>query len=126
MDAAKDHPGSHSPHALDYVFSHFTGIMASTVCYWLLYCVVMRARGKREKAPPCAPEAVASGVIWGIAQVRSASVAADRAWFGRAVGDARARGRGGACARAVLTISLVAPRLCGAGGLVRGERGAVL
>jgi len=72
MDAAKDHPGSHSPHALDYVFSHFTGIMASTVCYWLLYCVVMRARGKREKAPPCAPEAVASGVIWGIAQV---------AWF---------------------------------------------
>lgn len=60
---------AHSQNALDYVFSHFTGIFAATLCYWLAYCVARRALGLRVETPDCAPEAMAAGVLWAVAQV---------------------------------------------------------
>merc|ERR1711964_800698 len=40
---AVDENGLHySPHGLDYVFSHFTGILITSLMWFLVYCVRMK------------------------------------------------------------------------------------
>lgn len=60
-----NHKGSSS--SLDYVFSHFSGIILASTFYFFLYCIL-------KKNKPCLyPEAILpgfiSGVLWAIAQI---------------------------------------------------------
>jgi len=60
---------SHSPFAMDYVFSHFCGIFVASAMYFLAYLAMSPSRfyGKEVVLP-----GLAAGLLWGIAQV---------AWF---------------------------------------------
>jgi len=56
----------YSPHGLDYVFSHFTGILLTSLVWFLVYCV-------QKKNKPVVNNKIIlpgwlSGVVWGIAQ----------------------------------------------------------
>jgi len=56
----------YSTHGLDYVFSHFTGILITSMTWFLVYCAV------KKNKPWISSEIILpgwlSGVIWGIAQ----------------------------------------------------------
>jgi len=62
--------GAHSPNSMDYVLSHFCGILAMGLASLLVYVLVRRGRSytPRKLVLP----SVLSGVMWGVAQA---------AWF---------------------------------------------
>jgi hypothetical protein len=74
-----DHSGDYmdpvaaSTDTMDYVFSHFNGILLTSVFYWTVYCVYKWAKGQ---APEVYPQAVLpaflSGAMWAVAMI---------AWF---------------------------------------------
>jgi len=59
-----------SPHGIDYVFSHFTGVLLTSLMWFLVYCVV------KKNNPQVNNQVILpgwfSGVVWGIA---------DACWF---------------------------------------------
>ena len=69
IDEATAGDSSHSTRALDYVFSHFCGIFFATLTYFIAYCGVKHARGRKPQLPPCVLPAFGSGLMWGIAQI---------------------------------------------------------
>lgn len=57
----------HGPaQSLDYVFSHYTGIFATSTVWFILYCAYMR--GSPRINPRLTLPGLLSGVMWGIAQ----------------------------------------------------------
>lgn len=57
----------HGPtQSLDYVFSHYTGIFATSTFWFVLYCAYMR--GSPRVNPRLILPAMLSGIMWGIAQ----------------------------------------------------------
>ena len=69
VDEAKAGDANHSTRALDYVFSHFCGIFFATLTYFIAYCGLKHAEGRKPQLPPCALPAFVSGLMWGIAQI---------------------------------------------------------
>jgi len=73
MDDQHSTDGNHlhnSPHGIDYVFSHFTGILLTSLTWFLVYCWAMKNKpqiNNRVILPGWL-----SGVLWGIA---------DASWF---------------------------------------------
>lgn len=56
--------------ALNYVFSHFTGILCSSVTFFCVYCLGCRAMGKKPDIRwEIAGPAFISGLIWGLADI---------------------------------------------------------
>ena len=56
--------------ALNYVFSHFTGILCSSVTFFCVYCLGCRAMGKKPDIRwEIAGPAFVSGLIWGLADI---------------------------------------------------------
>jgi len=53
---------------LDFVFSHFTGIISGSVFYYILYVVYCGGSKNIQAVPEIRLPAILSGVIWGIAQ----------------------------------------------------------
>jgi glucose uptake protein GlcU len=57
----------YSPHALDYVFSHFCGIFLTSTTYLIIYCIV------KKNSPNINPKIIlpglASGFMWSIGQI---------------------------------------------------------
>jgi len=64
IDHRADFPGA-SSNMTDLVFSHFTGVAASSVLYFIVYCAATRNR-PWVSAALCLP-GLASGVSWGLA-----------------------------------------------------------
>lgn len=63
-------PPEHSTEMREYVFSHYTGILLATSLYFIVYLAVNHARHvksfyRKDMIMP----GVASGIVWGIAQV---------------------------------------------------------
>jgi len=56
-----------SSSALDYVFSHFSGILLAATCYFLIYCLLKR--NKPAVYPQVIVPGFISGVLWAIAQI---------------------------------------------------------
>jgi len=56
-----------SSSALDYVFSHFSGILLAATCYFLIYCILKR--NKPTVYPQVIVPGFISGVLWAIAQI---------------------------------------------------------
>jgi hypothetical protein len=50
---------------LDYVFNHYSGIYATAIIYFLIYCVAMKNRPKLY--PKVVLPGMASGVMWAVA-----------------------------------------------------------
>eukprot|EP01012_Entosiphon_sulcatum_P011968 TRINITY_DN1744_c0_g1_i1.p1 TRINITY_DN1744_c0_g1~~TRINITY_DN1744_c0_g1_i1.p1 ORF type:complete len:464 (+),score=70.79 TRINITY_DN1744_c0_g1_i1:1212-2603(+) len=65
-DLGLNHVAFYSPKGLDYVFSHFCGIITASTFYFLVYCIYNKNR------PLVYPQAIlpgfVSGVMWAIAQ----------------------------------------------------------
>lgn len=59
-----------SPHGIDYVFSHFTGIILTSLMWFLVYCVVKK--NKPQVNNQVILPGWVSGVVWGIS---------DACWF---------------------------------------------
>eukprot|EP00929_Paragymnodinium_shiwhaense_P043402 TRINITY_DN22318_c0_g1_i1.p1 TRINITY_DN22318_c0_g1~~TRINITY_DN22318_c0_g1_i1.p1 ORF type:complete len:339 (+),score=53.13 TRINITY_DN22318_c0_g1_i1:101-1117(+) len=64
-------PPPYSPHAMDYVISHFAGILLTTLVYFGGYLVVTKKENRFIGQTVVLP-GVVSGILWGLAQV---------AWF---------------------------------------------
>lgn len=56
-----------SPNGLDYVFSHFTGIFATSTFFFLVYCAIKK--NKPAVYPMVILPAFASGLMWAVAQI---------------------------------------------------------
>jgi len=56
-----------SKNGLDYVFSHFSGILVTSTIYMLIYCIVKK--NKPDVYPQVILPAVASGTLWAIADI---------------------------------------------------------
>ena len=50
--------------ALDYIFSHWTGILSATMVYFLIYCIL--TRGRPHVFPRSILPGIAAGVLWGL------------------------------------------------------------
>ena len=59
----------HSVDGLDYVFSHFCGIFLATSTYFGAYVAFKRSRRAEPQLPACVGPALASGAMWGVAQI---------------------------------------------------------
>jgi len=59
-----DHGGN--PYGLDYVFSHFTGILLTSTFFMVVYCIIKRNRPVLY--PQVILPALASGCLWAVAQ----------------------------------------------------------
>jgi glucose uptake protein GlcU len=55
------------PSGLDYVFAHFSGILATSSTFMAIYCVVMRNRPRVY--PRVILPGLVSGVMWAIADI---------------------------------------------------------
>lgn len=58
--------GKASSHGIDYVHSHFSGILFSSIAYFILYAILNG--NKPQVNPSIALPAYASGILWAIAQ----------------------------------------------------------
>merc|ERR1719384_2253652 len=56
----------YSTNGLDYVYSHYTGILLTSLAYFLIYCISRRNRPQINHK--VALPGWISGVMWGIAQ----------------------------------------------------------
>eukprot|EP00930_Biecheleria_cincta_P083505 TRINITY_DN73071_c0_g1_i1.p1 TRINITY_DN73071_c0_g1~~TRINITY_DN73071_c0_g1_i1.p1 ORF type:complete len:332 (+),score=31.92 TRINITY_DN73071_c0_g1_i1:71-1066(+) len=60
-------PPEHSSDAMDYVISHFSGILLASLAYFLVYLGVMRKQSFYDRK--IVLPGLGSGILWGIAQV---------------------------------------------------------
>eukprot|EP01130_Rhizamoeba_saxonica_P006071 TRINITY_DN2406_c0_g1_i2.p1 TRINITY_DN2406_c0_g1~~TRINITY_DN2406_c0_g1_i2.p1 ORF type:complete len:142 (+),score=16.48 TRINITY_DN2406_c0_g1_i2:647-1072(+) len=62
----KSHKPEWPQNGMDYVFSHFTGILLCSIFYFLLYCIYNR--NKPHVFPQSVLPGFLSGIMWAIAQ----------------------------------------------------------